>query len=70
MNNQEMAALYKSLANWQAVYLGRLEQWSRHGPSPTLRASIAEAAKECSDVVDQIMNSAPPMLAASAKNRY
>ena len=65
MNNQDMAALCKSLADWQAVYLGRLEQWGRNGPSPALKASIAEASKECSDMADQIMNSAPP-----ARNRY
>lgn len=59
---QEMADLYKSLDQWQAVFRGRLEQWGRAGPSPALRASIAEAAKECGDVVDAIMNATPIML--------
>jgi hypothetical protein len=68
--NQEMADRYKALENWQAVFRSRLEQWGRHGPSPALRESIAEAAKECGDVVDQIMHATPPMLAAPTKNRY
>lgn len=68
--NQEMADLYKSLSDWQAVFRTRLEMWGRHGPSPALRASIAEAAKEIGDIVDAIMNATPPMLSAPAKNRY
>ena len=67
---QQMTELYKNLAAWQAVFRGRLEQWGRAGPSPALRASIAEAAKECGDVVDAIMNATPPMLSGPAPNRY
>jgi hypothetical protein len=68
---QEMTDLYKSLENWQACFRTRLEQWGRHGPSDALRASIAEAAKEIGDVVDQIMHATPPMLSAPKReNRY
>jgi hypothetical protein len=67
---QEMADRYKALENWQAVFRTRLEQWGRAGPSPALRASIAEAAKEIGDVVDAIMGATPPMLSGPVKNRY
>jgi glutathione S-transferase len=68
---QEMSDLHKSMADWQAVFRTRLEQWGRHGPSDALRAQIAEAAKEIGDIVDAIMSATPPMLAAPKRdNRY
>ena len=66
---QELSDLHKRLSDWQGCFRTRLEQWSRHGPSPALRASIAEAAKEVDGVVDQILNAPPPVLSPT-KNRY
>lgn len=66
--DRELADLHRSLSDWQAVFCSRLQQWGRNGPSPALRASIAEAAEKIGDIVDVIMNVPPPIL--KQENRY